>query len=133
MLLVLILVAGVGGWNYHRNWQIDKQQERTRPYSGYQTEDLEALLDAFKSDIGTSEARLRAAKSARGRVSRGQGMIADNVDQFAATTRTSSKIRNAAGDLAVQQSQVADLEKELAYRSSFGSGMQIHLRRLTTF
>lgn len=133
LVLLLVLVSGLGAWNYHRNWQIEKAQEHTRPYASYKTEDLEALREAYSGESQTAEAKLKAAQNMRARVSGDRGSIAQNVDQFSKTTRTSANIRSAASDLAAQQSQLADLDKELSHRSEFGSGMQLHLKRLTTF
>jgi hypothetical protein len=132
LILLLVLLLGFGGWNYYRNWQIEREQEGPRPYASYSTTDLESLRAAYTTELETMKQKLGAAKNQRGRVSRQQGTIADHVDQFSRTTRTSSAIRNAAGDLAERQARVQTLDEELAYRASLAEGMMLHLKRLTT-
>lgn len=132
LILLLILVLGLGGWNYHRNWQIEKEQEGPRPYAGYSTEDLEALNAAYATDRAAMEKKLGDAKRQRGRLSREQGSISANIDQFSKTTRTSSAIRNAAGDLAERQARIQELDEELAYRASLADGMKLHWKRLVS-
>ncbi|MBW2496070.1 MAG: hypothetical protein JRF61_02250 [Deltaproteobacteria bacterium] len=132
LVLLLLLLVGAGGWNYHRNWQIEKETDGTRPYRGYAVADLEALREAYAGELETTQARFVEARSRRARPSRGGGSMAENVEQFRRTSRASAAIRDAAADVAEHQSQIAELERELELRSRFGSGMLRHLRRLTT-
>jgi len=132
LVLLLLLLVGLGGWNYHRNWQIEKESERKRPYKGYSVSDLEALREAYASELDGVRSRFDLAKRQRSRPTRDKASIADNVEQFDRTARASAAIRNAAGAVAEREGQVAEVERELALRASLGQGLQRHLKRLTT-
>jgi hypothetical protein len=67
------------------------------------------------------------------RSARDQGSVGDNARQFNRTARASGAIRDAAGEVAVQESLKAALDQELAARSRTGAGTALHLKRLTTF
>ncbi|MEE8165961.1 MAG: hypothetical protein V3T64_10365 [Myxococcota bacterium] len=132
VVLLLLVLAGVGAWNYHRNLQIELQTEGPRPYENYAQMDLKALRSAYAADLEGVRAQLVHAKQQRARVSRNLDSISTNVLQFAQTTRTSTAIRDAAAAVAERASQIAELDKELEIRARFGKGMARHLKRLTT-
>lgn len=133
LLLLLVLLLGAGGWNYHRNYQLELASEKTRPYSGYSVRDVELLRDAVAVELEAARARLARAKKGRARSARDQGSVADNVRQFARTARASDAIRDASGDVAERESMKAALDRELALRADAGTGWMLHLKRLTTF
>ena len=91
-----------------------------------------SLREAFESELGGSRARFDAAKRKRVRPKRDLGSMTDNVAQFARTAQTSGEIRDAAAGVADQESQIAELDRELEIRERFGEGMMRHLKRLTT-
>jgi len=132
LVLLLLLLVGAGGWNYYRNWQIEKETEGTRPYQSYAVADLEALRGAHRSELEATEARFDEARSRRARPSLTGGSMAENVEQFRRTSRASAAIRGAAAEVAEHKSQIAELDRELELRSRFGSGVLRHLKRLTT-
>ena len=127
LLLLLVLLLGFGGWNYHRNWQIEKQTEGHRPYQSYAEADLETLRDAYRAELEGVRAQFDAAKRKRVRPSRDLGTISDNVTQFQRTARTSHAIRDAAASVAERQRQVAELDREIEIRSRFGVGLMRHV------
>ena len=130
-ILLLVLVSGVGAWNYHRNLQAE-QAERHRPYATYASEDLEALRSAYGTEVQGGRAHFDSAKRNRARPQGDVGSIAGNVAQFQNTTRASSAIRQAASQVAAGESQIAELDRELELRVRFGEGMDRHIKRLTT-
>lgn len=132
VLLLLVLLSGLGAWNYHRNWQIEQATEGTRPYQSYAVADLEALRDAYQAELEGVRARFDAAKRERRRPTRELGSIAENVEQFQRTTRTSQTIRAAAAGVAEREKQISELDRELELRERFGVGFARHLKRLTT-
>ena len=132
LLVLLLLVAGLGAWNYHRNWEIEKQTEGIRPYKSYAVEDLEALKSAYSSELAGARSEFEETRRRRVRPTRDGGSMAAHVDQFEATARTSAAIRNAAGELAERQGQISELERELELRTRFGEGLVRHVKRLTT-
>ena len=132
LLLLLVLVSGLAAWNYHRNWQIERATERNRPYSGYAVEDLKALREAYTGELEGVRDRFEQAKRRRVRPKRDVGGFSDNVAQVQQTTRNSTAIRDAAAGVADRQSQISELDRELALREQFGVGMMRHVKRLTT-
>ena len=132
LVFLLLLIAGAGGFNYHRNLEIERQSEGHRPYEGYSTEDIQALRAAFESELAGSEAKFAAAKRQRTRPQGDVGSISGNIDQFAQTAQTSRAIRAAAAGLAERQNELSELDRELALRSNLGQGLMRHVKRLTT-
>lgn len=132
VVLLLLILTGAGAWNYHRNWQIEKDSEGHRPYESYAVADLSALRDAYEAELVGVRARFEAAKRERVRPQRDVGSMTDNVAQFQRTARTSTAIREAAAHVADRQEQVEALDRELAIRSRFGEGLMRHVKRLTT-
>lgn len=133
LALLLFVLLVVGGWNYHRNLQLDRASERGRPYAGYSTQEVELLRDAVAGELATSRARFERARGNRHRSARDRGGVGENVEQFARTARASSAIRDAASEVAEREALKSALDAELAQRAGTGVGAALHLRRLTTF
>lgn len=132
MVLLLLLLVGGGGYNYHRNLEIERQSEGHRPYERYSIEDVQALRDAFESELAGSEAKFAAAKRQRTRPQGDMGSISGNIEQFAETTATSRAIRAAAAGVAERRDALSELDRELEIRANPAQGLMHHLRRLTT-
>lgn len=132
LLFLLLLLSAAGGYNYHRNWTIEQETSGPRPYESYAVEDLEALRAAYASELSGVQAQFESAKSRRVRPQRDVGSISDNVAQFQQTAKTSSRIRNAAANVAERQGQIEELDRELELRANLGVGMMRHVKRLTT-
>lgn len=132
LLLMLVLLAAGGGWNYYRNLQFEKASNSSRPYKAYSVADLESLRAAHASELEAVRGHFGRAK--RGRVEQvgDVGSIAANVEQFRKTTRASSAIREAAADVSARQTQIEELDRELALRTQFGEGFARHMKLLTT-
>jgi hypothetical protein len=133
LALLLLLLLGVGGWNYHRNYQLELASERGRTYAGYSTREVELLRDAVAGELAASRSRFERARGNRHRSARDRGSVGDNAAQFNRTTRASNAIRDAASDVAEQEASKAALDAELAHRAGRGVGAALHLKRLTTF
>jgi hypothetical protein len=132
IVLLLLLLVGAGGWNYHRNLQLEKASENDRPYRSYAVEDLEALRAATSAELDAMRARFEAARRQRARPVGDIGSISDNVEQFENTTRASTAIRDAAARVAEREGQLAALDRELQLRAQMGQGLARHLKLLTT-
>ncbi len=132
VLLLLALLSGAGAWNYHRNWQVEQETEGLRPYAAYARDDLVALRDAYAAELTGARDRFDRARRQRVRPQGDVGSIAENVDQFAETTRASRRIRDAAAGVAEREGQIAELDRELELRDRFGVGLMRHVKRLTT-
>ena len=132
LVLLLLGVTVAGGWNYHRNLQIEKASDGNRPYQSYTEDDLTALRAAYDQELKGSQANFDSAKSNRSRPQSDLGSIAGNVEQFQNTTRASSAIRDAAARVTDRESQIGAIDRELTMRSEFGEGLARHIKRLTT-
>lgn len=131
-LILLLLMFGVAaGWNYHRNWQLEEATEGARPYQSYAVDDLEALREAYASELHGVRAEFDSAKRNRTRSVRDVGSIAGNIEQFKETTRVSTAIRIAAAGVTEREEQISALEREIEARARFGEGLGRHLKRLT--
>jgi multidrug efflux pump subunit AcrA (membrane-fusion protein) len=131
-LLVLLVAAGLGGWNYHRNWQQEQVAEGPRPYESYAVEDLQALRDAYSTELEGLQARFEEARRSRVRPKGDRGSIRENLAQFDETSRASTRIRDAAADVAARQDQIAELDRELAIRARLAGGLMKHIERLVS-
>ena len=132
LLLLLLVAAGFGGWNYHRNWQQEQTAEGPRPYEGYAVEDLRALRQAYSAELEGLQARFEEAQRRRVRPRGDLGSIGENLEQFNETSRFSTRIRDAAADVAARQDQIAELDRELGIRARRGGGLMKHVERLVS-
>ena len=131
VVVLLLAVAGAGAWNYHRNLELERAADPDRRYQSYETQDVQALRDAYRSELESVRADLVRTKGQRDRRAQDTGSIAGNVEQFAETTVRSAAIREAAGDVAEREGQVEELETELELRERFGHRPTRHLKLLT--
>jgi len=132
IVLLLLVFVVAGGWNYHRNMEIEKATEGVRPYQAYSVEDLESLREAYASELTGVRAVYDTAKRNRARPVGDVGSIAGNVEQFQQATRASSAIRTAAASVVDRERQISELDRELGLRSRFGEGLDRHLKLLTS-
>ena len=130
LLLVLMVALGAaGGWNYHRN--VTAEAGEPRPYAGYSDADLEALIAAYESEVGTLERSYAAAKTVRGD-SRAKGHFDDQVREFERVQGISNQKRRAGVKLSVGEAELTDLRAEQARRERDADPFQVFLRRLLT-
>jgi hypothetical protein len=133
LALLLAALLGLGAWNYHRNYQLERAGERGRPYSSYSDRDVSLLRDAVAAELEASRARFERARDHRMRGARDRGSVGENAAQFNRTTRASGAIRDAASAVAEREASLAALDAELAHRAGTANGAALHLRRLTSF
>ena len=132
LLLLLLVAAGLGGWNYHRNWQQEQAAEGPRPYESYAVEDLRALRNAYSTELEGLQARFEEARRSRVQPKGDRGSISENLEQFDRTSRISTRIRDAAADVAARQDQIAELDREIELRARLGGGLRKHIERLVS-
>lgn len=133
LVLLLVVLLGLGAWNYHRNYRLERASAHARPYSGYTHQEVSLLREAVAAELEASRARFERARGNRMRGARDRGSVGDNAAQFNRTTRASNAIRDAASEVAAQEASLAALDAELARRSGTAAGAALHLRRLTSF
>ena len=128
VVVLLGLLAG-GGYNYHRNWQVEAAIPR--PYGGYSQVDLEALLAAYEAENAMVERQYARARDGAGKGHRG-GMLDENIKAFEAAQSRSSGSRALGVKLSMQQTATGELAAELTRREQEGTALKLHLKRLLT-
>ena len=131
VLFVLVVLLGLGGWNYHRNLQAEARDDRPRPFKGYAEEDLEAMRAAYEHEAAEFQKRYSAQDAKRQR-STGGGLMDENLEAFERAQASSGRLRELRADVADREARLRELEQELNYRSASLSGVKLHLKRLLT-
>jgi hypothetical protein len=128
LVVLLVALAGAGYWNYQRN--LAKEEQEKGPYASYSTEQLEALAQAYESEIKAAGGRYESEKSVR-HETRDRQYADEQMKEFEKASQRGQAIRNAGGALAVKEATLRDIERELSTRG--GSAQELFLRRLLTF
>lgn len=133
ILVLLVLGAlGAGAWNYQRNLALESASRASRPLGGYDTADLEALADAYRSEVAAGAKRWAGTRQERA-VARDRAYLDEQVREFEKVQRAASRSRAVGGALAEREAALRDVEQELALRGSEPSAWQLHWGRLTRF
>jgi uncharacterized protein HemX len=131
LLLLLVILLGAGGYNYWRNYQEELKEERPRPFRTYETTDLESLRGAYDAEVSQAESRFASQNRQRVRPT-GQGLMAENVEEFERVKRSSGRLRELMADVAENEARLREIDAELTYRSAQLSGLKLHMKRLVT-
>lgn len=130
LLILLVVLAGAGGWNYHRNYQAEIAERSASRFSGYDTEGLEQLAAAYRSELDVYRSQYRTLEGGRVSVRNTTG-VGEGIEQFERVRRSGDRLRAVKTELATREARVAEIEQELATRRSAASGLRLHLERLT--
>ena len=131
MALVLLLVLmALGGWNYHRNYQIEQSERSQSTFSSYPLESLEQLVAAYRLEAEALQQRYDRLHGQRAKVRSTQGVEA-GVQEFERVQRVSRQRREVTTELATREARIREIEAELAQREGLGSGFALHFSRLT--
>ena len=125
-LLLLLVAAAVLGWNYHRNYQIDRSTEVTvRPFAKFATKDLAIMADGYR--VALAEAK---SKQIDGRVSTTERHFFDEkIEEFERVQRETRRVRDRAIAVKEVQDKLDLIEAEQRRRSQPGGLARIHLKR----
>ena len=130
-LLVLLLILAVGGaYNYQRN--VKQEELQLRPYRGYSDSDLQALLEAYRTDADQLAKRYGAVRKVRSTV-RGGGLIDEQVRQFEEIQRRGDEVRDAGAQISMREADIAQMEREIRLRDQERDRLRLFLRRVATF
>jgi hypothetical protein len=132
LLFFVTLVVGVGAWNYHRNWTLERESGQLRVYAGYARQDLVALREAHDAELTRARSDFEVARRQRVRPGGDRGSVGENVEQFDATTRASRHVRETAAIVAEHVAQLEQIDRELERRSQLTSEIMLHVKRLVT-
>jgi len=129
---VLALLVTGGGMNYVRNLQADQASEETRPFHGYDKDDLVALKSAYEAELAQLEDRYEAQRSHRRTTGR-KAMMDESLADFERVREHTAQVRELGSEVAEREARIRELDRELAARAEIGEGWDAHLRRLTRF
>jgi hypothetical protein len=130
LLAVLALAVGAGGWNYHRNWKAE--QAVPRPYRGYDDQELATLIEAYQDEATALEARAARATGSGSAAPRGGALLGERIEAFDRARRAGEAQRRIQADAGRHDAVLEALQEEQALRARHGSGLAVHLRRLTS-
>lgn len=127
LLLVLVALVALGGWNYHRNLKLE--ESTPSPFASLSDADVDQLLAAYKGEVE----RLKGKQPSRAKV-RSTSHVQAGVDEFQRVTRRSRSVREAGYAVSEMEGSVKALEAEKAKRAALGgSPTQVFLRRAFSF
>lgn len=127
LVLLLVVAAGLGGYNYHRNLQLEAA--RPRPFQGYSDAQLRALISGYEAEVQALSGRYERSRGERAREGAGE-LLDQRVDAFQQAAAQGARKRQIAGNLSEKEAALRDLKAELSSRG--GSPWELHLHRLLT-
>ncbi len=130
-LILLVILGAVGGWNYHRNTQIDNAV--LRPYRNYSDEDLHQLISAYRNEVEVQLVRYRNDPAAKAVAVRAGGLLGDQIEEFERVQRVSKQRQERAYRVTENQILAEQLAKEQVARERDRPIYKMIFRRLTTF
>ncbi len=130
-LILLVILGAAGGWNYHRNTQIDNAV--LRPYRDYADEDLHQLISAYQSEVEVQMERYRNATAAKTVAVRDEGLLEERIEEFERVQRASKQRQERAYRVTENQILAEQLAKEQVARERDRPIYKMIFRRLTTF
>ena len=128
--LLLLVLIGLGGWNYHRNYQIEQAERGQSAFSGYDSASLSQLAEAYRAEMEGLDQHYQQLRGARTRI-RGTRGVQEGVREFERVQRATNQLRNATTELASREARIREIDAELARREALGSGLALHFTRLT--
>ena len=130
-VFLLVILCAAGGWNFHRNTQIDAAVPR--PYRGYSDEDLSQLISAYQGEVEVQMARYRNSTAGKDFTVSDGGLMEERIDEFERVQHLSKQRRERAYQVTDNQILVDQLAKEQVIRERDRPTYKMILRRLTTF
>lgn len=128
LLLLLGILAGLCAWNYQRNAALESAMKG--PYSSLSDADLEALSEAYQSELEALRAGGRPGRAAP-RTTQG---VANGVREFERVQQASRSVREAGYAISEREGVVQALETERGRRRAQAGGpWMMFLRRAFTF
>jgi hypothetical protein len=110
--LLLAIAAGAGTWNYRRNLAFEQQ---TRPYLGYSTGELDALIAAYEQELARARRDYRAGAGLPVRVQEGR-LLGDQILEFERVQRLSQNRRELGSRVVEREAALERLREERARR-----------------
>jgi len=130
-LFLLVILCAAGGWNYHRNTEIDNAV--ARPYRNYSDEELHQLISAYQDEVDAQMDRYRSSSAGKKVAVRDGRLLDERIDEFERVQRLSQQRRDRAYKVTENQILVEQLAKEEVTRERDRPIYKMIFRRLTTF
>ena len=129
-MLLLVLLVGAVGWNFHRNLEAEKRE--FRPYRSYAEADLDAMIEAYEQVSEKAGGRYDRVVDRRTDV-RDAGDVMNNVKEFERVQKAGRALRQAREDYADARGSLDLLREERSRRAAERSKLRVFLRRAFTF
>ncbi len=130
LFLILLLVVGVGAFNYHQNLQAEAEEDR--PYRGYSDEELEALLGAYQGRKDAQSARYEASAGRRVNA-QGKAYFDEQVQEFERVQDVHRRAAVRRNELAGTNVVVKQIRKEMKKREAESDKFALFMKRAFTF
>jgi hypothetical protein len=113
LLAVLALAAGAAAWNYRRNAALEAGEYR--PYRGYATADLDALIAATEQELAQARRDYQRGPR-RPAAGREPALLGDQIREFERVQRASVASRELGGRVLEREAALERLRAERARR-----------------
>jgi hypothetical protein len=123
---LLVIAAGAGTWNYRRNAALEEGEYR--PYRGYSTGDLDALIAATEQELGRAQRDYQRGSGQPVRVQE-HGFFGDSIREFERVQRLSQNSRELGGRVLERDGALERLRAERARRDP-GEGPVLRFLKL---
>jgi len=129
LLVLLVILCGAGGWNYHRNLQAENAEER--PYRGLNQESLASLAEALEAEVEQLAVGYEAA-TGRSVTVGSDAMLGERVREFERVQSISHSTRAVGQRLSQSEGSLQRVRLERRRREQDADPVKKHLRRLLT-
>ena len=129
LLMLLVLAAGAGAWNYQQN--LAAEQAVHRPFRGYTDVDLDTLSGALEARTKTQAEHYQVAASRRAAAGT-KSYFDEQVAEFERVQRAGAVKRQAQRDLAGSRVTLKLLDEERLYRVRERERVKLFFERLLT-
>ena len=129
LLLLLAIVGGAGGWNFHQNLEAEKRE--SRPYRSYSEEDLDTLREAYAGHTDLTNDRYQKTVSKRAEA-RSMSLLGEQVREFERVQVIAREKRDARDRLADSQATLHLIEQEKRKRAQENDALKLFVRRVVS-
>jgi hypothetical protein len=126
--LLIILLVGVGGWNFYTNTQLENAVPR--PFQNYSDAGLEQLISQYQGDMDVHNKRYQAATSGPSVRVQERGHLGDQVNEFERVQRISQQRRGMENQVTDRQISLDQLRSEQGKRAADRPIYRLVFRRL---
>ncbi len=130
LLLLLFVIAGVGGTNYYRNLQ--RENTQVRSFGSYSDADIQAMIRGMLQEVDQLNARYETLKNTDSRAKK-KGNMKQNMEEFERVQGSTREVKELGQIISQKEVLLRELKDEADYRSKNSDKLHVFIRRLTTF